>query len=119
MKKALFLLICLVCLFVIQGLVRSIITLWEKREVYVSKQEELVRVKKEHASLKEQEKKVNDPLFAEKEIRNKLFLVKPNEKIVLLPTGILEREAKSHEKKIQEKPVYEQWLTLFLNGKLD
>lgn len=114
MKKALFIIACLICLLVIQGLVRSIFTLWEKRDVYASKQEELARVKKEHESLKEQEKIVNDPQFAEKEIRNKLFLVKPNEKIVLLPTGISEKETKSYKKK-QEKPIYEQWLKLFLN----
>lgn len=119
MKKALFLLSIIISFFVIHGLVRSIITLWEKRGVYVSKQEELVRVKKEYAVLKEQEKQVNDPQFAEKEIRNKLFLVKPDENVVILPAGIGDEAKPTTEKKKEEKPAYEQWMALFLSGRLE
>lgn len=118
MKKVIVLFICIVCLFVIQGLVRSIWTLWEKRDVLVRKQEELNRIKKEYAALKKHEQKVNDPQFAEAEIRNKLFYVKPNEKVVLLPLGIATEKGKQKDEKKDTRPVYQQWISMLVKGTL-
>lgn len=118
MKQIGILFACIVCIFVIQGLVRSIWSLWEKQDVLIAKQEELARVKKEYAELKEQEKRINNPRFVEEEIRNKLFLVKPNEKLVILPTDVLEVKTEVKTEKKVEKPAYQQWLALFMQGKL-
>lgn len=116
MKKVLFFLVCIVLLFIIHGLFRSIITLWEKKDVYVAKKLELERVKKEHIVLKEQEKTVTDSQFAEKEIRNKLFLVKPDENVVVLPSDVGKETKAPKKKHVAARPVYEQWLSLFVKG---
>lgn len=118
MKKIAFFIGILVCLLIIQGLVRSIWTLWEKKDVLVSKQEELTRAKKRYENLKAQEKRVRDPQFAEGEIRNKLFLVKPDEKIVVLPSGVVSEKMQEKKEKTVEKPSYQQWFSLFFNGLL-
>ncbi|MEN9407483.1 MAG: Septum formation initiator [Candidatus Parcubacteria bacterium] len=116
MKKVLFLLVCITLLFIIHGLFRSILTLWEKKDVYVAKQQELERVKKENTALKAQEKTVTDAQFAEKEIRNKLFMVQPDENVVVLPADV-GKEAKTPKKRhVVAIPVYEQWISLFVKG---
>src|SRR3990167_4539257 len=113
MKKLGFFLGIVICLLVIQSLVRSIWTLWEKRDLLVAKQEELVRVKKRYEALKLQEKKVEDPQFAEREIRDKLFLAKPDEKIVILPSGVLSESTSQKKKQKVAVSVYKQWIGLF------
>ncbi|MDP3941455.1 MAG: septum formation initiator family protein [bacterium] len=118
MKKIGFFLVIVICFLVIQSLVRSIWTLWEKKDLLVTKQEELTRVKKRYEALKAQEKEVTNPQFAEKEIRDKLFLVKPDEKVVVLPRNVLAESAKQQEKKPKAASPYKQWISLFMTGKL-
>lgn len=117
MKKLIFFLICVVCLFIIQGLVRSIVTLWEKQDLLIVKQKELSRVKSEQGKLKEQAKAVNDPSFIEEESRNKLFLVKPNESVVILPKDALsDKKTGKLEKPKPTLPAYQQWISLLVSG---
>jgi cell division protein FtsB len=118
MKRVAVIIVIFICLFIIQGLVRSIWTLWEKKDVLREKQEELVRAKREYASLKEKEKEVTNPQFAEAQIRDKLFLVKPNEKIVLLPSGMPSEKKKKEAAPVIAVPIYLQWFRLFQTGRM-
>ncbi len=113
MKKTIVIVICLISIFIIHGLVRSIVTLWEKKEVFSAAQEELVRVKEENRRLKQQQKIVQNPTFLEEQARNKLFLVKTGEKIVLLPSQTPQKE---QIKKRQAVFPFMQWLQLFWTG---
>ena len=68
----------------------------------------LEQEKTENQTLKKDLSRVETKEFVEEEARNKLFLAKPDEKIVIVPIA-----SKSAEKKEPPKPNWQKWLDLF------
>lgn len=118
MKKIFLFLIIAVLLFAINNLARSIVTLWQKRELLTKADQELKKVKAENKRLKEQVKIVEGSQFVEQEARNKLLLGKPGEQIVIMPKNSQnEKQKKPSTQPIKSTPNWQQWLNLVLGEK--
>lgn len=96
-------------LLTINGLAHSIYDLWTKRDVVTQAKKKLEQEKTENQKLKSELSHVKTKEFIEEEARNKLFLVKPDEKVVIIPVA-----SKSAEKKEAPKTNWQKWLELFL-----
>jgi cell division protein FtsB len=110
-KKILFFLAIATCLVVINGLVRSIYDLWHKQDLVVKAQKNLEEERKENKRLKSQLKYVASNQFIEEEARNKLFMVKPGESGVIIPSSLIQ---KKEEKVIVVLPNWQKWINLFV-----
>lgn len=109
MKKIIFLTICIVLLIVIVNLSKSIYDLYHKKDLLTSTQKKLVVVEKENQQLKHQLVQVQNPAFVEKEARDKLFLAKPGESSILLPSPTpLPKGSQDIT-----QPYWQQWWELF------
>lgn len=108
MKKIVYIISVIVLLLIINGLARSIYDLWTKRDVVSEARKTLEQEKAENQKLKKELSRVKTKEFIEEEARNKLFLTKPNEKVVIVPVA-----SKSAEKKEASKPNWQKWLNLF------
>lgn len=114
MKRVIFFAIVIVSLFVMQNMLRSIYALWQKRDLLVQRENELVRQKQEHARLTEKQRKVDSQGFIEAEARNKLFLQKSGESRVVVDKRLIDAVAgvKTEVKK-DTRPNWQQWWELF------
>jgi len=110
-KKVAFFIAIIVCLIVINGLVRSIFDLWSKQDVVVRARQELDREKQKNEELKVQLGYVKSNEFVEEEARNRLFLVKPGESDVIIPQNLIK---KKEVKPPPPPPVWQQWVNLFV-----
>lgn len=112
MKKIGFLIIIIIAIAVISNSLSSIYILLSKKNVIIKAQHELGRQEKENASLKKELNQTKTVQFVEAEARNKLFLVKPGEETILLPSPTPQLSGKPQD---QEKPIpdWQQWLQLF------
>lgn len=110
MKKVLFILTITASLFIIKDLVYSIYSLWSKKDLLTVAQKELGREKQENNRLVVSLSEAKKQSFIEEEARNKLFLAKPGESIVVLPHTSFEAKI---VKKEAPKPNWQQWLQLF------
>lgn len=110
MKKILFFATVIVCILIINGLARSTYDLWHKQDLVVSVQEDLDKEKKERQKLEKQLSYVKGNEFIEKEARNKLFMVKPGESGVIVPSDLMEKKV---QKKVSEPPNWQKWINLF------
>lgn len=115
MRRTLFLIILVVSLFIIQSLVRSIYTLWQKHDLLVEAEQELQEQKKENAKFKQQLVVVESQNFTEKEARNKLFLQKPGEQRVLIDARLVQAvsDGKIEANGGKALPNWQQWINLF------
>lgn len=109
MKRIIYIISVFVLLLIINGLAHSIYDLWTKKDVLTAAQKTLDEEKAENKKLKEDLARVQTKEFVEKEARNKLFLVKPDEKVVVIPVA-----SKSAEKKGEVLPNWKKWWNLFL-----
>jgi len=89
-KKIGFFIILIVSFFIINNLVHSIYTLWQKKTLFVKAQTQLENEKKENQELKKKLNIAKNPQFVEEEARNNLFMAKPGEEVVLIPTIYLQ-----------------------------
>jgi cell division protein FtsB len=111
MKKAIFILIVIVCILIINSLIHSIFDLWGKQDLVISAQKELESEKLKNAKLKGELSYVQSNQFIDETAHNKLFLVKPGEQQVLISQDLISKnEAK---KKIENIPNWQKWLNLF------
>lgn len=108
MKKVIYICLLLFLLLVINGLAHSIYDLWTKRDVLTEAQKKLDQEKAENKKLKSELSRVQTNEFVEEEARNKLFLTKPDEKVVIIPVA-----SKSAEKKEIPKTNLQKWLEIF------
>ena len=106
MKRVGFLIVVIVSLIIINGLIHSIYSLWNKQDLIKDANNRLAQEKSENARLKARLKEVNSPEFIEEEARNKLFLVKPGESPVILP----DLSPTPKPKKEENIPNYQKWL---------
>lgn len=111
MKKAVFILIVIVCLLIINSLVRSIYDLWSKQDLLVSAQKELEAEKLKNAKLKGELSYVESGQFIEETAHNKLFLVKPGQQQVLISKDLINKD--KQEKTKANIPNWQKWLNLF------
>lgn len=113
-KKVVYFATIIVCILIINGLVRSIWDLWHKQDLVVAAQQELDKQKQENQELKAQLSYVKSDEFVEEEARDKLFLVKPGESGVIVPANLIK---KKEEKVVIVVPNYQQWINLFIKGR--
>lgn len=111
MKKAAFILIILILLFIINGLLHSIYDLWHKQDLLISAQKDLERAKMQNQKLKGDLSYVQTPQFIEEQAHDKLFLVKPGEQEVLIPADLLDKG--QAQKQVESIPNWQKWLQLF------
>lgn len=111
MKKAIFILVIVISIFIINGLVRSIYDAWSKKDLIVSAQKQLEAEKRENEKLKQQLQDAERGDFVEEQARNKLLLVKPGDQIVLVPDNIATES--SSDKKQDFRPNWQKWWDYF------
>lgn len=109
MKKAIFILIVIVLLLIINGLIHSILDTYSKKDLLTTAQKDLEAEKIKNSKLKSQLSFVQTNQFIEEEARNKLFLVKPGERYVVISQNLLNKTSQ----KPQNFPNWQQWLRLF------
>ncbi len=114
MKKVLFIIVIVASVFVINNLIRSIYSLWQKQHLLVNAQRELAEEQKRNKTLKKQLKLVESPEFVEKEARDRLFLSKPGENQIILPRdAIATTEATTAKTQSDLEPNWRKWWNLF------
>ncbi len=111
MKKVLAIFVVIACLLIINNLIHSIYNLWQKRDLVTSAQEELNKAKEQNKALKSKLSLADSPQFIEEEARNKLFLVKPGEEILI--TKDVRNASSSAKSNENEKPNWQKWWELF------
>lgn len=109
MKKFLYIFAIIALLLLINSLARSIYDLWSKRDIVSEARRQLQDEKDKNQKLKGEFSYVQTREFIEEEARNKLFLVRPNEKIVIVPTA--SQSATGNKK--PDLPNWQKWLNLF------
>ncbi len=113
MKKAIYLIIFLISLYIINSFVHSIYNLSQKKYLIINTREELEREKEEHARLTNELTLVKRQDYIEEEARNKLFLVQPGETLVVIPSPPqISSEAEKREN-IDHLPIWKQWVYTF------
>lgn len=114
-KKIAFLLVVLVALFTINNLAHSIYVIWQKQHLITKAQQNLDAVKAENQKLKHNITQVNQPQFIEAQARDNLSLAKPNESVVVIPTGTV---SGNHSKTdpADTRPNWQKWLDYFFKS---
>ncbi|HYK08704.1 MAG TPA: septum formation initiator family protein [Candidatus Eisenbacteria bacterium] len=110
MKRIVFAILVVFLIGIIVNLSISIVTLWSKKDLLTIASKQLEKERKENTRLHAEIRRVEDPSFIEEEARDKLFLGKPGDVIVLIPTA---SPSASEEGSMQEKPIWQQWWELF------
>ncbi len=114
LKKIVFFVFIAFSLFIINDLTHSIYNLWQKRDLIDRARRTLNTEKKKNDEFKRKLKDVAQPQFIEKEARDKLFLVKPGEGIVVVePTIYMQASGSSAEKLMDRQPNWKQWWEAF------
>lgn len=111
MKKAVFILIVIVMLLIINSLARSIFELWGKQDLLTSAQKELDAQKLKNQKLKAELSYTQTSQFIDEQAHNKLFLVKPGEQQVLISKDLINKT--QAEKQKENVPNWQKWLNLF------
>ncbi len=112
MKKVIFFVSIVLFLFIINNFFHSIYRLWQKQDLIVSARKELTQEQLEQRNLKQTLEKVQNPSYLEEEARNKLFMVKPGEEIVVVPKEAIAL-APQPTPLPKPDPVWVQWYKLF------
>ena len=111
MKKAVYIVMVIVLLLIINGLLHSIYDIWHKQDLLTSAQKQLDREKLLNQKLKGELSYAQTPQFLEEQAHNKLFLVKPGEQEVLISPDL--KNQNQPQKQGQNIPNWQQWLKLF------
>jgi cell division protein FtsB len=112
MKKIAYLTTLIIGLLIINNLVQSIYTLWKKQDVVVGVEGQLQREKARQEKLQKELARVQKKDFIEEEARNNLFLVKPGEQVVLIPTRTQPTPSITPTP-TPPVPNWEQWIDVF------
>jgi len=116
MKKTIFFLIVAISLLIINNLTHSIIDLWQKQSFLTTAQSNLQKEQTKNQQLKQQLKVVSQKQFVEEQARDKLLLIKPGEKVVLIPTEMMPRDQQLHNtENVSVKPHWQEWWEYFFN----
>lgn len=112
-KRILFVAIIIASIFIINNLIHSIYTLWTKRELVSNMKNEAKKQQEENQALKKKLNIVEKPQFIEEEARNKLFLAKPGEEVVVLSDKDIKGSQISKPKSPDTRPNWKKWWDLF------
>lgn len=113
LKKIAFFIMIIVSVIIINNLARSIYSLWQKNHLVTDARWEVEKEKKENDELKKKLAQVQKPEFIEQEARNKLFLAKPNEGIIVLSQKDREATLSAKPKPPDTRPNWRKWWDLF------
>ena len=113
-KKIVFFIIVISSLFIINSLIHSIYSLWQKQSLVVSARQEFEKEKTKNQKLTDDLAQVKKPQFVEEEARDKLFLAKPGEKIIVIPSTYLEASPSVSLAPRDTRPNWEKWWDLFV-----
>lgn len=116
LKKIVFFAFIVFSIFVINDLIHSIYNLWQKHDLVDQARRTLNAEKKKNVDLKHRLKEVEQPQFIEKEARDKLFLVKPGEGIVVVAPTVYIKASSYLQKKIDLRPNWKQWWETFFGN---
>lgn len=111
MKKGILLIAIVFLLIGIGNMLFSIGSLWSKKDLLTQTQERLRKEQQEHVRLQRDEQTVTTNSFIEEQARDKLFLGKPGESIVLIPTASPSAGPVRNEP--SSLPVWRTWWNLF------
>lgn len=113
LKKIVFFSIIILSLFVINNFIHSIYNLWQKNDLIVRAKQDLEKEKKDNQTLKKKLVDVQKPEFVEEEARNKLFLAKPGEGVIVMPTDTLGTDSSKQKPPVDTRPNWVKWWDLF------
>ena len=85
MKRIIFFTLIGIAIFSMVRSVESVVSLWQKREIILETQRGVKKEQEENKKLKQELQAISQPIYVEQEARNKLFMVKPGEKVVFIP----------------------------------
>lgn len=114
LKKTFFILTVVIGVYLIINLAGTIIHLWQKQEEIRTVEEELDTLKKQNKDLGAKFEYVQTPEFLEKEVRDRLGLVLPRERQVIIDENLL--KATESSKTAQPQNLWtnwQKWLKLF------
>lgn len=111
-KKLIFIALIVASLWIINDLVHSIYSLWQKKDLVSKARIELQHERKENDELKKRLEAVKNPGFVEEEARNKLFMARPGEGIVIIPKNAYPVTDVPKPKK-DSRTNWEKWWNLF------
>lgn len=111
MKRILFIITIAISIIIINNLIHSIYSLWQKRDLVTNAQKELKHQKLENQRLKSELSYIESKEFIEKEARDKLLLVKPGEELVIISDELIKKN--KEEKGKENDPNWKKWLQLF------
>lgn len=115
-KKIVFFVFIIFAIFVINDLAQSIYNLWQKNDLIDQSEQMLAQEKEKNNELKKKLNDVKAPNFVEEEARNKLFMVKPGEGIVVIaPTEYLHNKP-TQVKFVEKRPNWQQWWDTFFGS---
>ena len=109
MKRTFYIIIVIICLISIYSSVKSIYDLWGKRDILAQEQQKLLKEEALNKTIKTQLKQSKSNFYMEQVARDKLFMLKNGEDVVLMKTpnsssGFSIRKQNSN---------IDQWLSLF------
>ena len=112
MKKIIFFTVIVIATFSMVHSVQSMYSLWQKRDIIVSTQQEVKKEQEENTKLKKQLQVISQSSFVEEEARNKLFMTKPGEEAVIIPEGLATSSGTQKQPQGQLSN-WQQWWKLF------
>ena len=99
------------CLVLAVGVVRSVVTIWQKRGIVAQRQAVLRVEEARKAALLQQLQEATSSAFVEKAAREKLGLVKPGETVVIMDQA--QASGSGGRGAIQDESPWKGWWALF------
>jgi cell division protein FtsB len=103
-------------LILTSSLVKSLKRIAEGKALVRRNEAKLEKIQKENEKLEEQLKIIQSDEFVEKQLRNKLGLVKEGEIVVVLPEADIVKRLSPiipEEEEVKPKPNWQRWIDLF------
>jgi len=116
LKAVLKLVLLLVLFLFILGLCRNLWGLWHAGGRLEKAEEKVEELEAENAKLLGEKERFESGQFLEEQARNKLFMAKKDEVVLILPesaTSDEEEVFKEEELEVEEKEVWQKWLEIF------
>jgi cell division protein FtsB len=111
MKKLVFIITVIILLLIINSLAHSTFDLWHKQDLLTRAQQELAKEQQLNQKLKAELSYAKTNQFVEEEARDKLFMAKPGEQPVLIPSDLLKPYIL--QKPTPAIPNWQKWWNLF------
>lgn len=113
MKRILFFTVTAIAILSMVHSVESVYSLWQKRDIILQMQKQVQSDQEENKKLKQQLQETSQSGFVEEEARNKLFMVKPGEKMVLIPSSLIASSSGGMSVPSGSVSSWQQWWNLF------